>query len=117
MDIEKLDAGVVGCVGASRHATLIAQMQQIAAHLALGQLIGRAPVAGSTDTNALYVDRLGRGRQTGSRHIRDHSLTQLSHRGHPPFQVPETSVPALEEMPRSPARLAPTTAKLFSPTF
>jgi hypothetical protein len=39
MGIKELDAGVVGCVGSARDAALITQMQQIAAHLALAQLI------------------------------------------------------------------------------
>src|SRR4029453_4318341 len=98
MGIKELDAGVVGCVGSARDAALIAQMQQIAAHLALAQLIRGAPIVCSKAANPLYVDLLGRGRQTGSGHVRDHALTQLSHRGHPPFELPETSVPALEEI-------------------
>src|SRR5262245_165314 len=118
MGIEKLDAGVVRCVGAARHATLIAQMQQIAAHLALGQLVGRATIVRSKAANPLYVDLLGRGRQTGSRHVRDHSLTQLTHRGHPPFGYPGHLSRRSKTYPRSrhPARRAPTTAKPFSPT-
>src|SRR5215831_1402734 len=50
----------------------------LAAHLALGQLVGRATIVRSKAANPLHVDLLGRGRQTGSRHVRDHSLTQLT---------------------------------------
>src|SRR5262249_50397034 len=56
-------------------------------------------IVGSKAANPLHVDLLGRGRQTGSRHVRDHALTQHSHRGHPPFQLSETSVPAFEGIP------------------
>ena len=41
-------------------------------------------------------ERLGGRCQPGRRHVRNHSLTQLSHRGLPPFGPTETSVPAVE---------------------
>jgi hypothetical protein len=94
-----LDAAVVRGVGPARHAALIAQMQQIAAHLSLAQLIRRAAVVRGKAADALEVDCLGRGRQSGRRHVRDHSLTQLSHRGIPLLESAETSVPAIAEIP------------------
>ena len=50
----------------------------------------RTPIVRSKAANLLHVDFLGRGRKTSSRHVCNHSLTQLTHRGHPLFEPPET---------------------------
>jgi hypothetical protein len=78
---------------------MIAQMQKIPAYLCLAQLIGRAPVERGKTANALQIDLLGRGCQPGGRHVCDHSLTQLTHRGLPPFEPARTPVPAPEGIP------------------
>ena len=46
-------------ISAARHTALIAKMQQIAAHLCLAQLIGRAPVECSKTADASEVNLLG----------------------------------------------------------
>src|SRR5436190_1861492 len=103
--------------GAMGHAASIAKIQQIAPHLRLAELIGRTTIVRGQPANCLDVAFLCRRHQPGGRHVCDHSLTQVSHRGHPLLEQTETSVPASNRYPRSlhPARLAPTTAKPFSP--
>src|SRR5215204_2455771 len=89
---------VEGTVG---QAAPIANIQQITPHLRLGQLIGCTTIVSGQTANGLDVGRLCRRCQPRRRHVCDHSLTQLSHRGHPLLEKTETSVPASKRYLRS----------------
>jgi len=54
-------AALVGHIGAAGDAALVAQVQQIAAHVFLVQLIWRAAVIGGERLNALQINFLSRG--------------------------------------------------------
>lgn len=61
MGEKEADAALVGHIGAAGDAALVAQVQQIPAHVFLVQLIGRVAVIGGEPLNALQINFLGRG--------------------------------------------------------
>jgi hypothetical protein len=115
--IEEADAAVIGLEGPARNTALIAQMQEIGAHLLLAQLVGRALVVGHQPADRLDVDVPGPLGKAGKAHVIEHTLTQRGH-GLPPFGLICQDLCPGTRTDTSPAARndsAPT-AKPFSPT-
>src|SRR5262245_52352185 len=115
--IEEADAAVIGLEGPACATALIAQMQEIGAHLLLAEQVGRALVVGREPADCLDVDVPGPLGKAGKAHVIEHTLTQRGH-GLPPFgligqdRCPGTRT---DTLPAALNDSAPT-AKPFSPT-
>src|SRR5262245_10468288 len=83
-------------------AALVAQMQEVAAHLRLTEIAGRAVIVGGKAENAADVGGLGVRREAGRDHVVDHTLTQGCHRSGP-SRGWHRHMPAPRDYPASPA--------------